>query len=265
LDRIEVDGKTDVPDFMVRTSGNPVHLKTTFHAIVDGTDGNTFLQPVDAQFDNSRILARGAVVSENKSQGKTVQLDVQTTGRVEDVLRLAVKGEPPLNGAIAFQAKLQIPPGKEEVLRKLQLNGKFTVDQARILNLNIQQKVNELSHKGKGEPKEPNTNEVASDFGGQFALNQGTMTLRDLAFRVPGVTISLNGRYGLLDETIDLHGTATLEARLSQTTTGIKSLLLKPLDALFEKKNAGAVIPFKIGGTRSHPQFGPDLHPKQGS
>ena len=44
-------------------------------------------------------------------------------------------------------------------------------------------------------------------------------------------------------------GTASLQAKLSQTTTGIKSFFLKALDPFFEKKNAGAVIPIHIGGT----------------
>ena len=34
-------GETDVPDFMVTRSGHPVHLTTRYHAIVDGTNGNT--------------------------------------------------------------------------------------------------------------------------------------------------------------------------------------------------------------------------------
>jgi hypothetical protein len=116
--------------------------------------------------------------------------------------------------------------------------------------------VNELSHRGSGDPKEPDTDTVASGFRGSFRLDRGVMTLRDLSFQVPGVTIALDGTYGLDDRKIDMHGTASLEAKLSQTTTGIKSFFLKALDPFFEKKKAGAVIPIHIGGTPDHPSYG---------
>ncbi len=48
LDNIVVNGETDTPDFRIRISGHPVPLHTKFHAIVDGTNGDTVLDPVDA-------------------------------------------------------------------------------------------------------------------------------------------------------------------------------------------------------------------------
>lgn len=89
------------------------------------------------------------------------------------------------------------------------------------------------------------------------------MSLRNLSFRVPGVSLALNGRYGLVDEKMEFHGTAKLEARLSQTTTGFKSFLLKAVNPFFAKKDAGAVIPIEISGTRDKPSFRLDLHPSK--
>lgn len=256
LDRIEVQGETDVPDFRLRISGQPVHLTTQFHSIVDGTDGNTYLQPVTGHFGNSTVVARGQVAGE-KGTGKTVTLDaVVDDGRMEDMLRLAVPGQPAINGAISFHSKIVIPPGDVDVADKLQLDGAFTVHQAHFSKLNVQEKVDELSHRGSGEPKVSNDDTVASGFRGSFKLAQGVMTLRSIAFQVPGVTIALDGTYDLEDRKMDLHGTASLQAKLSQTTTGIKSFFLKALDPFFEKKNAGAVIPIHIGGTSDHPTFG---------
>jgi hypothetical protein len=60
---------------------------------------------------------------------------------------------------------------------------------------------------------------------------------------------------------MEFHGTAKLEAKLSETTTGFKSFLLKAVDPFFKKKDAGAVIPIKITGTREKPSFGLDLGP----
>jgi len=52
LDRIVVDGATDTPDFRLAISGRSVPLHTDFHAIVDGTSGDTYLQPVKARILN---------------------------------------------------------------------------------------------------------------------------------------------------------------------------------------------------------------------
>jgi len=260
LDRIEVDGQTDVPDFTVTLSGNPVHLKTRFHAIVDGTDGDTYLQPVDAQFGKSRVRAQGSVEGTKGVKGKTVSLDVNAEGRLEDMLRFGEKGPPSMRGAIRFHTQLIVPPGDVDVMQKLRLNGAFHIDDARFSKLNIQQKVNDLSHRGKGRPKEPKTDLVASDFQGRFLLDQGQMRFRELSFHVPGVAVTLHGQYGLMDERLNFHGAADLAADLSETTTGIKSILLKAVDPFFHKKNAGAVIHFHVAGTRAHPSFGLDLH-----
>ncbi|HEY1424784.1 MAG TPA: hypothetical protein VGF20_15120, partial [Candidatus Acidoferrum sp.] len=40
-----------------------------------------------------------------------------------------------------------------------------------------------------------------------------------------------------------------------QTMTGVKSVLVKPLDPLFKKDGAGTVIPIRITGTRDEPVF----------
>jgi hypothetical protein len=79
---------------------------------------------------------------------------------------------------------------------------------------------------------------VASDFNGHFALDGGIMTFRKLSFRVPGVSVSLTGRYGLTVQQLDFHGTARLDAKLSRTTTGFKSFFSRPSTAV-QEKNAG--------------------------
>ena len=265
LDHISVQGKTDTPDFTVRISGRPVHLTTQFQAVVDGTSGNTYLDPVNGQFGRSSLVARGSVAGERGKKGKTVALDVSVKdGRLEDMLRLAVKPDTSTNdsvmtGAISFHTKLVIAPGDVDIAQKLRLDGAFEVGQAHFSELNVQEKVNSLSHRGKGDPKESPDASVASDFNGSFKLDNGIVTFPKLSFNVPGISVALSGNFGLLDQHLDLHGTARLEAKLSQTTTGVKSFLLKAVDPFFEKKNAGAVIPIEIGGTSSSPKFGLDI------
>jgi hypothetical protein len=54
-----------------------------------------------------------------------------------------------------------------------------------------------------------------------------------------------------------------MQAKLSQTMTGFKSWLLKPVDPFFSKGGAGAVLPIKITGTRQNPSFGLELRRKK--
>ena len=61
-------------------------------------------------------------------------------------------------------------------------------------------------------------------------------------------------------EALDFHGHLLLDAKLSQTVTGKKSLLLKFVDPFFKRRGGGSSIPIKIVGTRSQPEFGLDLH-----
>jgi hypothetical protein len=63
---IQAEGKADVPDFRLSHFGNPVALHTEFHARVDGTNGDTWLDPVDATLGHSHFTTRGQVVRVKK-------------------------------------------------------------------------------------------------------------------------------------------------------------------------------------------------------
>lgn len=261
LERLEVDGTTDVPEFALKISRNPVDLKTRFHAVVNGIDGDTLLEPVKARFGHAFLNARGRVEGQPGRPGKTVTLDVAASGQLADMLRLGIRGpRAPMSGNIRFQTRLVIPPGNVDIAEKLQLNGRFLIDSAHFSSITLQEKVNSLSHAGEGKPHQPKTEIVASGFAGQFRLDHGVMAFRNLAFCVPGVDVHLQGRYGLLDERLDFRGKARLQAELSHTMTGWKSVLLRAVDPFFKKDGAGAVVPFKIIGTRDDPDFGLDLH-----
>lgn len=261
LNRIEVRGWTDTPDFAVTISGNPVHLKTNFNAVVDGTNGDTYLLPVNARILRSGIHAQGGVYGRPPQKGKTVALDVSVAeGRIEDLLRLALKSKEPLmTGTVRFQTRFELPPGERDVVEKLRLDGRFGVSSARFTNFSVQNKVDEFSRKGKGEPEQTNGGSVVSELKGRFLLENGGLQFRQLSFVIPGASVDLSGTYGLVNGQIDFRGKVRLAAKLSETTTGVKSFLLKMVDPLFKKKNAGAVIPIRITGTREKPSFGLDV------
>jgi hypothetical protein len=50
-----------------------------------------------------------------------------------------------------------------------------------------------------------------------------------------------------------------MQAKLSQTTTGFKSFLLRFADPIFSKGGKGAVLPIAITGSVQHPHYGLDL------
>ena len=54
-----------------------------------------------------------------------------------------------------------------------------------------------------------------------------------------------------------------MHAKVSETMTGWKRILLKPLDPLLSKSGAGTLLPIRVGGTRSSPQFGLELGRKK--
>src|SRR6202035_459890 len=70
LRKIEVKGKTSIPDFTVTIGGHPLDLETVFSATVDGTNGNTLLHPVTAHLLNTVIVAQGGVVKSKDNKGK---------------------------------------------------------------------------------------------------------------------------------------------------------------------------------------------------
>src|SRR3954466_4403565 len=111
LQEIEVKGKTTTPDFAIDIGGSPLPLETEFHAVVDGTNGNTYLKQVHAKLAETAIETSGAVESRPGVKGRYIDLDVTIrNGRLQDVLQLAMKtAKPAMTGAIAMQAKLLLP------------------------------------------------------------------------------------------------------------------------------------------------------------
>jgi len=261
LDRIDVQGKTSTPDFSLGLSGHPVPLDTQFHAVVDGTTGNTLLDPVHAKLLNSEFVARGGVFRVPGDRYRRVLLDaVSNHARLEDLLRLALTADkPPMTGDVTFRTRIDIPPGKGDVADRLKLDGEFHISSAQFSQLDIQNKVASLSRRGSGQTVPESSGRVASDFAGKFVLGTGVMTFSNLTFEVPGASVYLDGTYALHDQEIAFQGSLRLQATLSQLTTGWKSALLKPFDKLFEKEGAGTFVPIKITGTGSDPHFGLDI------
>lgn len=266
LGKIEVEGVTDTPDFRLARSGHPIDLQTNFHAIVDGTDGDTYLQPVVARFLHSSFTASGKIIR-TEPHGHDVELNILIEhARIEDLLQLAVKTEPAvIRGPVVMHTQLSLPPGPESVADRLKLNGTFNIREGTFASEKIQERINDLSLRAQGKPqlvKREGDVTVPSDLSGTFHLDDGLMSFPQFEFSVPGVRSDVHGQYSLDGKVFDFHGTLKLNAKLSQLTTGWKSVLLKPVDPFFSKDGAGTEIPFRVSGTRSEPHFGLDFRNK---
>ncbi len=262
LNRIEVQGTTDTPKFQVDAGGQPVPLKTRFTAIVDGSDGDTYLTQVDASFLDTSMTAHGAVIGLEGVPGRRIEVDViMENGRIEDLLRLAVQSDKPiLLGAARLKAKLVIPPEKKKVIDKLRLDGEFVLSQAKFTDAGVQSKLTGLSRRGQGMDKDEEIGDVLSNLRGRFTVDNAAARFSSLTFSVPGAAVELAGRYGLRDELIDFRGKLKMQATLSEVAGGgVKGFFLKAFDPFFKKPGAGMVLPIKISGTRKAPKFGLDM------
>ena len=272
LRNLAADGEADVPDFRLTHFGATVPLHTRFHAKVDATNGDTWLEPVDATLGRSHFTAQGQIVrvavadegAPPHSVGHDIALTVNVDrGRIEDFLRLASRsGTVLMTGDVGVKAALHIPPGQAPVHERMTLAGKFELDRALFANAKMQGRIAELSLRGQGRPDDLKTVDPASilsHLDGNFQLGAGVLTLPGINFTVPGAKIAMKGTYRLEGGALDFAGTAQMEATVSKMVGGWKGMLLKPVDRFLKKDGAGTEVPIHIVGTREEPKFGIDF------
>jgi hypothetical protein len=264
LGNIVVDGSTDTPNFRISISGHSVPMHTDFHAIVDGTSGDTYLEPVKAQILHSSLVAKGPVLRVKDPNGHRVVLDVDVEpARIDDLLKLGVRTDPPvMTGAAELKTKFDLSPGEAQVADRLRLAGTFHISAAHFTNEKLQSKVDALSIRSQGRPKEAKDgvpDDVLSEMNGTFKLSDGLLSFRKLHYEVPGTKVDMTGKYSLDGNEFEFHGKARMDAKLSHMVTGWKSVLLKPVDPFFSKHGAGTEVPVKVTGTKSAPHFGLDF------
>jgi len=272
LREMSVIGQTSTPDFRLTHFGNALPLKTSFHARVDGTNGDTRLDSVDALIGRSRFTTQGTILrmapDATHPGGHNISLAVQVDrAPIEDFLRLASNSPRPLlSGSVVAKVALRIPPGPLPVHERITLVGHFALDDARFSSPGIQSKIEQLSLRSQGHPdavKSTPPLAVSSQMQADFHLEAGILALPALEYSVPGTTIQLQGRYGIEGGTLDFRGTAKMDATVSQMVGGWKGLLLKPADRFFRREGAGTAIPIHISGTREEPVFGVEVAGKE--
>ena len=256
--QIRVVGTTDTPDFNLDLGGKPLPLSTTFTADVNGTNGTTHLESVDARLLGTQIHVTGDVTNLPGPAGVDIRLSAAIRGgRIEDILRLAMDTpKPPFTGALLLTSSIRVPDGKGPVRSRMDLLGNFELSKATFTDGEVQRKLVMLSLRSQGKAVDASAPPVLSDLKGGFHFAAANMELADMSFSVPGAKVVLDGDYSLPTQELAFEGDLRTQAALSNVVGGFKSIFIKPFDALFRRDGAGAVIPIKITGTREHPQFG---------
>ena len=272
LRQIETRGKIDVPGFMVTRTRHPVHVASEYHAFVDATNGNVVLERVNGAFLHTNVAATGEIAGHPREHGKTTNIDLTVRdGHIQDVLVLFVK-EPraPLNGVTSFTAHVTVPPEDRPFLQRLRLTGNFGIQGSHFTKASTQSSVDTLSEKARGLKTDPppdpqDADQVISNLAGHVELRNEIANFSEFSFAVPGAEAHMHGTFHLERHVVDLHGTLKTDTEFSNMTTGFKSVLLKPFNAFFRRKRAGAVLPVHLVGTYEHPDAGLDLPAKKGS
>jgi len=259
LSSITVRGEATVPDFRLKQSGNPVPLRTRFETLVDGTNGDTVLKPVNGTLGSTNFTTSGGILKHETDLRRTISLDVlMPAGNLRDILTLAMKGQPFMQGKIFLKTTIDIPPLTGKVREKLLLDGRFEISQGKFLRSTIQDQIDSLSRRGQGQPTNQEIDEVVSAMAGSFKLENEVITFRSLSFAVPGSGVDLAGTYDLDRDIVDFHGTLKLKATVSQTMTGWKRWALKPIDPFFSKQGSGTLLHIQVVGASKAPKFGRD-------
>lgn len=270
LEDMVVDGVARTPNFALTSFGTPLPLETVFHATVDATNGDTWLEPVDATLGHTQFVAKGKVVAEAavaaakgvpaRPAGHEIALTVDVDhGQISDFLLLTSHHDNSLlTGTLHLQASLDIPPGSSPVHQRMRLQGSFILDDAQFTDAKLQDRIGDLSLRGQGKPKEAKTSQAAdvlSTMTSKFTIANAVVSLPDLTYTVPGAVIALKGNYDIDGGGLDFSGDARMQATVSQMVGGWKGALLSPLDRFFKKDGAGTKVKVHVGGTRRDPHF----------
>jgi len=223
------------------------------------------LKSVSLDFGKTSLSAHGEVVGKARADGKTLTLaGTQQKGTIQDWLWLLAKTEhPALTGAMNFRAQAQVPPGEQDFIQRVNLQGDFVIGSADFTKPTTQEAVDNLSQVALGgKPNEAPPAEVAENMTGTVEVKNGVATFNDLYFYVPGAKVHLHGTYGILTEKIDLHGHLRVDHKLSKGSSGFKGAFLRVAEQFFrtsKKVQHAEIVPIKIGGTFSEPTYGLDI------
>lgn len=262
VERITTEGTALISEFRTNYQNHPADLRIGYQGLINGVTGDALVESVAVDFLRSRVTGNGRIESRRGETGKTVSFDLTgEQARIQDLLHVFTKAAPPaMSGPIVFRARVEIPTRDEPFLRRMRMTGNFNIRDAR-WKPRTQFKINDLSARARGDKEQIGkvtpSDMVASDMKGSVAVSQGLASLSGVSFRVPGATAAGGGTFHLLTKRVNIRGTVSMAADVSEATTGFKSVLIKPFNRLFRrnKKKRGATLPVSITGTYPQPKY----------
>ena len=265
LEKLNISGMTDSPNFEVKESGHQFHLSTQFRGLLDMKNGDLLLPSLEARLGNTSLIAHGSV----SGKPKTVTLDVtHGQGEIQDLILLFSNAKAsPMLGPVIFQTQVVLPSEHRPFKERVRLTGNFNISRARFTSTNTQKDVDQLSERAEGkkdkekdydhDDDENGFERVMTDLKGDVVLKDGVATFLPVSFAAPGAQADMKGTYSLLTKLVNLRGKMRILATVSQASTGAKSIFLKVLDPFYKKKKkgAGAEVPIRMTGTYGHTHF----------
>lgn len=253
LGHITVNGTANVTDFQVKDTSHKRQLGTQFQAVVDGTNGDVFLNHVAAEFNSTALLFTGSISSQQGENGKAASLNVYSErARIEDLVDLFISGPvSPISGDISLSGHIGLPPGSDPFLKRLQVVGDFGVSGSKFTNRQTEREIARLSvsaTKGDKEEDKENPPTVLSKLTGHVDAKEGIAHLSQISFQVPGAHAFLQGTFNLIDRYSDLTGVLVTKGDVADATNGFKSFLVKAITPFFKKERKAKIVPFKITG-----------------
>ncbi|MGB8128209.1 MAG: AsmA-like C-terminal region-containing protein [Candidatus Angelobacter sp.] len=265
LERLNLAGNADTPDFEVKESGHKFHLSAQFRGFLDMKNGDLVLPLLEARLGNTNLMAHGSV----SGRPRTVSLDVtHGQGEIQDLILLFSDAKAsPVMGPVVFATQIVLPSEHRPFKERVRLTGNFSINSTRFTSTNTQKDVDQLSERAEGKKDKKKDHDqdddkkgferVMTDLNGEVTLKDGVATFSPVSFAVPGANADMKGTYSLLTKRVNLRGKMRMLATVSQATTGAKSIFLKILDPFYKKKKegAGAEVPIKMTGTYGHTHF----------
>lgn len=268
LDRLEISGRANVPNFHVTHSGHTTPVTTQFHASVHATDGDTLLENVHSHFNRTILVSNGSVAGRQGEKGKTVSLVVSTTnGRIEDLLHLVIAAKRlPMTGSVSLRAKVVVPPDRRAFLEKVKVEADFGLLSGKFTSGETQGPLNKLSRSAHGkqtqeEKEDPET--ALSNLKGHVSAQHGIATLTNVFFSIPGAQAQVGGTYNLVTQEVNLHGVLRTDGKVYVMTQGFKSFLLRAMTPFLKHEARATIVPFKVTGTYPNTTIGLKLFSKK--
>ena len=188
-------------------------------------------------------------------------------GRTEDLMRPFMHAPPPATGEANLRAHARVADAAHDTkfMDRLVVDGSFTLPAELLTKVSTEENLSAFSRRAKGEnPRTPDAKPqpasvedpaVALNIRTPFHLARGVVSTPHLETTFPGSAMDLAGTFTFRTHAAHLTGNLTMESDLSHVTTGLKSILLKPLSSFFkhrQPKETGpqvTVIPVAVTGT----------------